>query len=598
MDTSKDILRITTIGNVDSGKSTLLGRILYETRCVYEDQLDTVRKISEKKGEDLDLSLLLDGLASEREQGITIDVAYRYFETDKRKFIVADNPGHVQYTRNMVTGASVSDVALVMIDAEDGLTEQSKRHIFITSLLRIKHLFIVINKMDLVDYDFNKCMEIKKQYDEFSEKLEFSTVNFVPVSALRGDNVVTQSENMEWYKNPPLLDLLENTDFRTESNKVDFRFPVQSALKHKDFRGYIGTIASGSISKGEDVTILPSKESTKIKTIYGDNAVTITLEDEVDVSRGSMIVRKNNLPSMSNSIDCYLCVFGDYDLTQQDSFILKHTTQETPARIDKIVYEINVNDLHRINTDKLGKNAIGRVNISTMDTLFFDSYDHNKTTGSFILIDKTSYETVAAGIIKKDSSSENIFYEETINRDRREFKQGHKAGVFWLTGLSGSGKTTIARAVEHDLFTRNYQVVILDGDNVRHGLCNDLGFVPEDRKENIRRIGEVAKILMDSGMIVICSFISPLQEYRDMVREIVGEGFHEVYVETSIDECVRRDVKGLYAKAISGEIPNFTGISAPYEAPENPDIHICTEILSEEDASLLLREEIRTLVKI
>ena len=594
----KDILRITTIGNVDSGKSTLLGRILYETRCVYEDQLDAVRKIAEKKGVDLDLSLLLDGLSSEREQGITIDVAYRYFETDKRKYIVADNPGHVQYTRNMVTGASVSDVALVMVDAKDGLTEQSKRHIFITSLLRIQHLFIVVNKMDLVGYDEARCLEIEKQYNIFSEKLEFSTVNVVPVSALIGDNIVTKSKNMEWYKNPPLLSMLDDTEFRTSSNKVDFRLPIQSALKTKNFRGYIGTISSGSITEGEEVTILPSKETTRIKSIKGDKAVTVTLEDEVDVSRGSMIVRKNNLPFISPNIDCYLCSFSDTPIKNSSRYIIKHTTQTTHAYVDKILYEIDINTLHRNNTDQLVRNAIGRVTLSTMNSLFFDSYDTNKSTGSFILIDPITYETVAAGIIKKDSSEDNIFYEETIGKDKRESKHGHKSGVFWLTGLSGSGKTTIARGVEKYLFKHNYQVVILDGDNVRHGICKDLGFSPEDRKENIRRVGEVVKIIKELGFIVICSFISPLQEYRDMVREIVGEGFYEVYIKSDIENCIKRDVKGLYAKAMSGEIPNFTGISAPYEAPTNPDILICTDFMTEEDTTLILREEIKDETKL
>jgi len=594
---NKDSLRITTIGNVDSGKSTLLGRILYETRCVYEDQLETVQKISEKKGEDLDLSLLLDGLASEREQGITIDVAYRYFETEKRKFIVADNPGHVQYTRNMVTGASVSDVALVMVDSKDGLTEQSKRHIFITSLLRINHLFIVINKMDLVDYSEEKFNEIIEQYNKFSEKLEFSTVNFIPVSALVGDNVVSSSDKMPWYGSPPLLSQLENNTYQIKNNKIDFRFPVQSAIKYKNFRGYIGNVVSGSVSEGEEVTILPSKETTKIKSITGKKAVTITLEDEVDVSRGSMIVRKNNLPTTSNNIDCYLCVFSDNGINPRDTYILKHTTQETIAQIDKILYEIDVNDLRRGNTSKLEKNSIGRVNVSTMDNLFFDSYDQNKITGSFILINKTTYETVAAGIIKKDSSSDNIFYEETVSRETRETRQGHSSGVYWLTGLSGSGKTTIARGVERHLFKHNYQVVILDGDNVRHGLCKDLGFTTEDRSENIRRVGEVAKILRESGFVVICSFISPLQKHRDLVRDIVGQGFYEVYVRSTVDECVKRDVKGLYAKAMKGEIPNFTGISAPYESPKCPDFLIDTNEMTEEYAIDFLEQKIRKLSK-
>lgn len=470
----KQILRITTIGNVDSGKSTLLGRILYETKCVYEDQLDAVRKISEKKGDDLDLSLLLDGLASEREQSITIDVAYRYFETKKRKFIVADNPGHQCYTRNMVTGASVSDVALVMIDAKDGLKEQSKRHIFISSLLQIKHLFVIVNKMDLVDYSEERFNEIMKQYDLFSEKLNFSTVTFVPVSALFGDNIISKSDKTPWYKFDPLLYQLENNNFHTENNKIDFRLPIQLTLKTKDERWHLGTIASGSIKKGDEVLILPNKDITKVKYIKGREAVSIVLEDELDVSRGSMIVRKNNVPFISHSIDCYLCVFSDNPICNQDKYILKHTTQSVIANIDEIVYEIDINDLHSKNVNNLEKNSIGRVKISTMNDIFFDSYINNKVTGSFVLINSDTYETVAAGIIRKDLTNDSVFCEECVDKKLREKKQKHKSAVIYFNNITYKD----IKELEMHLFKRNYNIVAIQEINkeIIDTLTN-LGFI-------------------------------------------------------------------------------------------------------------------------
>ncbi len=581
MQTNKDILRVATSGSVDVGKSTLLGRILYETKCVYLDQLDTVKKISASKGNDLDLSLLLDGLAEEREQGITIDVAYIYLQTQLRKFIIADGPGHKSYTNQMFNGASVSDVVLSVIDAREGLTEQSKRHIFICSLLQIKHLFIVVNKMDLVDYSEEDFEKIIESYKKFSEKLDFHTVTWIPVSALKGDNVVSQSTNMPWYKSKSLLESLEQDTFCKNINTVDFRLPIQSAIKSQDFRGYMGTIASGAVEVGMDVTILPSGETSQIASIEGNQAVTVTLADEIDCSRGNMIVRKDNLPFVSHNLDCYLCVFSDKPITNSN-YILKHTTQNVQAHIDKIFYEIDVNTLKRINTTTLTKNAIGRISISTSDDLFFDTYKENKVTGSFILIDPTTYETVGAGMIKKDASQDNIFYEKTIEKSLREIKQGHKGSVFWFTGLSGSGKTTLVKDLERNLFQKNRQVIVLDGDNVRLGLCKDLGFNSEDRYENIRRVAEIAKILSEAGFIVLCSFISPLYVQRNAAQFIIGKDFNLVYVECSIEKCIERDVKGLYKKVLNGEISNFTGISkeALYEVPITPQYIVRTEEIS------------------
>jgi len=488
----KQILRITTVGNVDSGKSTLLGRILYETKCVYEDQLDTVKKISEKKGGDLDLSLLLDGLASEREQSITIDVAYRYFETGKRKFIVADNPGHQSYTRNMVTGASVSEVALVMIDAKDGLTEQSKRHIFITSLLQIKYLFVIVNKMDLVDYSQRRFNEIMQQYDEFSEKLNFNFVQFVPVSALVGDNVVEKSENTPWYTDQPLLTQLENNNFIQKRNHIDFRLPIQLTIKDED-RWHLGTIASGSIKEGDEVVILPNNDISKVKEIRGDKAVAVSIEDEIDISRGCMMVRKNNMPSISHKIDCYLCAFSDTPIRNKEKYILKHTTQTVNANIDEIIYEININDLHRKEADELNKNAIGRVRISTMSDLFFDPYTDNKITGSFILIDPHTYETVAAGMIKKDASNSHIEDYQEVTRELREKKQGHKSGFFCLMNFSQED----VKEIESHLFQRNYNVIALDR------VCR----------------GDVLMKLLDLGCIVLFNL------NNNPPQELKGESF-------------------------------------------------------------------------
>ncbi len=604
----KSLLRFTTSGNVDDGKSTLLGRLLYETHCIFEDQYAAIEKASSKRGQStVDLSLLLDGLASEREQGITIDVAYRYFETSKRKFIVADCPGHEQYTRNMVTGASNAELALVLIDARKGIQTQSKRHGFIASLLRIPNMIVCVNKMDLMDWDKDVFQSIVKEYKEFSQKLNITHIDFVPMSALLGDNVVEKSTNMPWYEGSTLLHYLENVHPSSSLNLVDFRFPVQTVIRpHLDFRGYAGMIASGTIIPGEEVAVMPSGKTSKIKSIESfesplkeakaSESVILTLEDEIDISRGNMIVRKNNLPNVSQNFDALICWMSEEAMKPGTQYIIKHTTMETKGFISDIHYKIDVNTLHRSKVDVFGLNDIGRVEIKSTLPLAFDTYRVNRSTGSFILIDPLSNATVAAGWIRgktrglddlgrgkiRQDVSHNVKWEEfKVDRSQREIRNTHKAGVFWFTGYSGSGKSTIAKNLESMLFQNGYQVVVLDGDNVRHGLCGDLGFSDAHRTENIRRVGEVAKLFYETGHIVLCTFISPFIQDREFARKLIPENqFFEVFVKCSLDVCQRRDPKGLYKKALAGEIKEFTGVSSVYEEPQHPEIIVETDIQS------------------
>lgn len=606
---NKSLLRFTTTGSVDDGKSTLIGRLLYETNCIFEDQYAAVAKVSESRGnERVDLALLLDGLAAEREQGITIDVAYRYFTTDKRKFIIADTPGHEQYTRNMVTGASNSELAIILIDARHGVLTQSKRHGFLISLLQIPHLVVAINKMDLVDYDEETYNRIVKEYRDFSQKLDIHDITFIPLSALEGDNVTTRSEKMPWYDGHTLLHMLENVHVAADKNYVDFRFPVQYVLRpNLDFRGFSGTITSGTIKPGEEVAALPSGKISKIKSIVTNEgnldeaaagqAVTLTLEDEIDISRGDMIVRKQNLPHVNNIFDANICWMDEDKMNRRGHYILKHTTQKVKAFVNQIQYKIDVNTLHREKTDTFELNEIGRVSIKTSQPLFFDNYQKNRGTGSFILIDPVTNRTVAAGMIRgltQDVSdvtsskhaeahrSTNVEWEEgLISRDAWEKRNGHKGAVLWFSGFSGSGKSTVAKKLAGTLFDEGCQVQMLDGDNVRHGLCGDLGFSDYDRSENIRRIGETAKLFFEQGNIVACTFISPFKEDRDFARSILPEGsFFEVHVKCDLEVCKRRDPKGLYKKAEAGEIKDFTGISSPYEEPVHPEVVVETDIES------------------
>lgn len=609
MENKKSLLRFTTTGSVDDGKSTLLGRLLYETNSIFEDQYAAISTTSKRTGkEEVDLSLLLDGLAAEREQGITIDVAYRYFATAKRKFIISDTPGHEQYTRNMITGASTAELAIILIDARKGVLTQSKRHGFLLSLLQVPHLVVAVNKMDLVDFSEEVYDSIVQEYKAFSEKLEIHDITFIPVSALEGDNVVTHSERTPWYDGETLLHLLENVHVTADKNLVDFRFPVQNVIRpHLNFRGFAGTVASGVVRVGDDIAVLPSGKTSKVKHIdtydgkleeaRNGSAVVISLEDEIDISRGNMIVRPTNLPQMSNHFDAQLCWMDEDAMKRGGHYILKHTTSNVKAYVTKIHYLIDVNTLHRRDATSFELNDIGRVEIKTSQKLFFDAYNQNHGTGSFILIDPISNRTVAAGMIRgvthtleelqseeaPRSSSNVVWQDGEIALERYAERNQHMPAVLWLTGLSGSGKSTVARALVERLFQENRQVMLLDGDNVRHGLCSDLGFSNEDRSENIRRVGEVAKLFYQTGHLVVCTFISPLREDRDKVRALVGDNFLEIQVQCDIEVCKRRDPKGLYAKAIAGEIKDFTGISSPYEPAENPEVLIETDVDTVDD---------------
>ena len=605
--TRKSILRIVTTGSVDDGKSTLIGRLLYETKSIYEDQLEAIRKTSLRKGlADVDLALLLDGLSAEREQGITIDVAHRYFETPARKFIIADCPGHVQYTRNMVTGASTADCALILIDARNGVLTQSKRHGFIVSLLRVPHLVVAVNKMDLVDYSEETFGRIVEAYRTFAEKLEIGDLTFIPVSALRGDNVLEKSPDMPWYEGPPLLHHLENLQLTSDRNLIDFRFPVQYVLRpHLDFRGFAGRIASGTIRPGEEIVVLPSGTPSTVKSIhtpdgcleegFAGQSLALTLEDEVDVSRGDMIVRRHNLPSMEHHFEATLCWMSEAPLRPGTSYLLKHTTRTVRASVSKLFYAIDVDTLHRRKVESYGLNDLGRVAIQTASPIFFDPYKNNRATGSFILIDPDSNQTVAAGMIRgtpmtledlldqdggeahPEKSPHTVWREWNIPREQREAHGTHRAAVLWFTGLSGSGKSTLARALEKRLFERGCRTMLLDGDQLRHGLCRDLGFSRLDRSENIRRVSEVARLFFEAGHIVLCTFISPFERDRAQARGLIPEGrFFELHMQCDLETCIARDPHGLYKKALHGEIPDFTGISSPYEPPEHPEIVLST----------------------
>lgn len=609
----KSLLRFTTTGSVDDGKSTLIGRLLHETNCIFEDQYAAIEKTSNRRGdENVDLALLLDGLSAEREQGITIDVAYRYFTTPKRKFIITDTPGHEQYTRNMVTGASNAELAIILIDARNGVLTQSKRHGFLVSLLQIPHLIVAVNKMDLVDYSQDVYDKICREYNQFSAKLDIHDITFMPVSALVGDNIVVRSENMPWYDGHTLLHLLENVHVTADKNLVDFRFPVQNVIRpNLDFRGFAGRVVSGTITKGEEVVVLPSGKESKIKSVitydceleeaFAGQSVVISLEDEIDISRGDMILRKNNLPQVSNKFEAMICWMDEQPMNKAGHYLLKHTTKQIKARISKISYKIDINTLHREKTDEFCLNEIGRVELTTSQSIYFDPYQRNHGTGSFILIDPISNHTVAAGMIRgirrtiddvtlekfaSSRTSPNVQWEtDMIERSLWEKRNGHRAVVLWLTGLSGSGKSTVARQMVKTLFDLGVQVTLLDGDNVRHGLCGDLEFSDRDRSENIRRVGEVAKLFFEQGNMVVCTFISPFEKDREFVRSILPEGrFIEIRVKCDINVCKRRDPKGLYKKAESGEIAEFTGITSPYESPEKPEITIETDIMSVSDS--------------
>jgi bifunctional enzyme CysN/CysC len=616
------MLRIATAGSVDDGKSTLIGRLLYETKSIFEDQLESIERTSEKRGnEQTDLALLTDGLRAEREQGITIDVAYRYFATPKRKFVIADTPGHIQYTRNMVTGASNANLALLLVDARKGVLEQTRRHALLSSLLRVPHLVLCVNKMDLVEYEQSIYDEIREDFTSFAAKLEITDLDFVPISALEGDNVVTRSPNMPWFEGQPLLGQLEEVHIASDRNLVDNRFPVQYVIRpqseeHRDYRGFAGSVVGGIFSTGDEVMALPSKRTSRIASIdtptgpvtqaFPPMAATLLLEDEIDISRGDMICRPSNQPSANQTFEAMVCWFDETSSLRTDlPYQLKHTTRWVAAEVEALRYRLDVDTLHADRTaETLEVNDIGRIAIHAASPLFFDTYRLNRTTGSFILVDPATNLTVAAGMIigaagetaevpmplAETPLATNItFHPSQLSREERWSALTTQGATIWLTGLSGSGKSTIATAVEHTLVSSGQSAFMLDGDNLRHGLNSNLGFNPEDRAENVRRTGELARTLAEAGTISIVSLVSPYREDRDRVRalhEEAGIPFHEVFVDTPLKECERRDPKGLYAKARAGEITDLTGVGSPYEAPASPDL------VTDPDLELAVRQVI------
>jgi bifunctional enzyme CysN/CysC len=594
------LLRIATAGSVDDGKSTLIGRLLFDSKAIFEDQLSAVELTSRSRGQDVpDLALLTDGLRAEREQGITIDVAYRYFATPKRKFIIADTPGHIQYTRNMVTGASTADVALILIDARNGVLEQSRRHAFLASLLGIPHLIICINKMDLVDYSQERFNEIREDFRRFAMKLEVNDLSFIPVSALTGDNVVQRSEAMPWYEGTSLLHHLEEIHVASDRNLIDVRFPVQYVIRpHQsshaelhDFRGYAGTVAGGVVRTGDEVTVLPSGFTTKIakvwapggtelKEAFAGQAVTIELADDIDIARGDLICRPHNRPHVGQDIDAMLCwLTTESQLTPGARYTIQHTTRSTRAVVRGLDYRLDVNTLHRDESaGALSLNEIGRIQLRTQQPLLYDAYRRSRDTGSFILVDEATNNTVAAGMITGPTqhNAQVVWHSGSVQRAER----ATSGMTVWLTGLSGSGKSSVAAELERRLVASGRPAYLLDGDNLRHGLNADLGFSAEDRAENVRRVGEVAKLLADAGVIAIVSLVSPYAADRQRVRAAHSEGslpFLEIFVDTPLEVCEARDPKGMYAKARAGEIQHFTGIDDPYEAPEAPHLRLRPE---------------------
>ena len=599
----KDLLRFITCGSVDDGKSTLIGRLLYESKMLFEDQLAALEADSKKlgtQGGNLDFALLVDGLSAEREQGITIDVAYRAFTTARRKFIVADTPGHEQYTRNMATGASTAELAIILIDARKGVLTQTRRHSFICKLLGIRHLVLCINKMDLVNFSRETFMTIEADYRKFAQELGItSNITVIPVSALMGDNMIERSANMQWYQGPTLMGHLETVPVGDDARDKPFRMPVQWVNRpDQNFRGFAGTIASGTVKPGDAVKVLPSgKQSiiTRIVTQDGDlpeavaeQAVTLTFADEIDASRGDVLAAAQSPVEVSDQFEAQVLWMGDEPMLPGRAYLIKSATKSLPGTLDKLKYKINVNTLEHMAAETLVLNEIGVCNLELNGPLAFEPYGVNKTLGSFIIIDRFSNNTVGFGLIHFAlRRAANIHWQAMdVNKGSRAGLLRQKPTVLWFTGLSGAGKSTIANLVEKKLHARGHLTYSLDGDNVRHGLNRDLGFTDADRVENIRRVGEVAKLMTDAGLITLVSFISPFRAERRMARDLLEDGeFLEVYVDTSLGEAEKRDVKGLYAKARRGELKNFTGISSPYEVPENPELRLDTGLTSPEDAA-------------
>ncbi|OJZ69288.1 adenylyl-sulfate kinase [Mycobacterium paraffinicum] len=609
MATPTTLLRLATAGSVDDGKSTLIGRLLYDSKAVMEDQWAAVEQTSKERGHDYtDLALVTDGLRAEREQGITIDVAYRYFATPKRKFIIADTPGHIQYTRNMVTGASTAQLVIVLVDARHGLLEQSRRHAFLASLLGIQHIVLAVNKMDLIGWDREKFEAIRDEFHAFAARLDVHDVATIPMSALHGDNVVTKSDQTPWYEGPALLSHLEEVYIAGDRNLVDVRFPVQYVIRphtreHQDHRSYAGTVASGVMRPGDEVVVLPIGKTTRITAIDGPNgpveeafppmAVSISLADEIDISRGDLIARSNNHPRVTQEFDATVCWMAD-DATLEPGrdYVIKHTTRTTRARVTGLDYRLDVNTLHRDKTaTALQLNELGRISLRTQVPLLLDEYTRNASTGSFILIDPHTNGTVAAGMVLRDVSAQTASPNTVRHRSSAPAEARPRGKTVWFTGLSGSGKSSVAMLVEQKLLEKGVAAYVLDGDNLRHGLNADLGFSMADRAENLRRLAHVATLLADSGNVVLVPAISPLHEQREMARNVhaaAGFDFVEVFCDTPIEECEQRDPKGLYAKARAGEIAHFTGIDSPYQPPANPDLRLTPELSVEEQAQSII----------
>ncbi|MFE1591107.1 adenylyl-sulfate kinase [Nocardia sp. NPDC058705] len=630
----RNLLRLATAGSVDDGKSTLIGRLLFDSKSLFDDQLAAIERVStERGGAAADLALVTDGLRAEREQGITIDVAYRYVTTPRRKFVIADTPGHVQYTRNMVTGASTADLALILVDARTGVSEQTRRHAFLATLLGVPHLVVCVNKMDLVDWSQERFEEIRTEFAAFAAKLTVGDLSFVPVSALLGDNVVDGSEHMDWYPGPPLLRHLEDVHIASDRNLIDARLPIQYVIRGLDHRSYAGTVAGGIFKPGDEVVVLPAGRSSHVREIWGPGgtkvdeaftgmAVSLTLDDDLDVGRGDLLARPGNRPHIGVDLDAMVCWFSETSqLREGAQYLVRTAAQTSSAQVTAIDYRLDVNTLHRVeDVESLSLNDIARIRLHSRHPLLSDPYRENRRTGSFILIDPVTDQTVAAGMVTGRETggaqidrhnhaieplSVNILTETSPIVQLRQSVVWHRSAVdrterahlgatIWLTGLSGSGKSTIAVELERQLVAANRPAYLLDGDNLRHGLNAGLGFSPTDRDENVRRVAEAAALFADSGTVAIVSVISPFAAQRANARTIhAGQElpFHEIFVDTPLPECERRDPKGLYAKARAGELPGFTGIGSPYERPEHADLVITPDLGSPSDiAAHILRE--------
>jgi bifunctional enzyme CysN/CysC len=609
----KSLLRFITCGSVDDGKSTVIGRLLYESKMLFEDQLAAIENDSKKwgtQGGDIDFALLVDGLAAEREQGITIDVAYRFFSTDKRKFIVADTPGHEQYTRNMITGASTADVAVILIDARKGVLTQTRRHSYLVSLIGIRKVVLAINKMDLVDYSEKVFNQINEEYREFAKQIGMTDITSIPLSGLKGDNMLVASEKTPWYHGPTLMGFLETCEIdETRMQKQPFRMPVQWVNRpNLDFRGFCGVVTGGMVKPGDRIRAQPSGRESKVArivTVNGDlpmavagQSVCITLEDEIDISRGDVISGAESPAEVADQFEATLVWMHDEPMMPGRSYLLKVGTQTVTASITEPKYKVNVNTMEHLAAKKLDLNEIGVVNLALDRPIAFDPYTDNRDTGGFILINRLTNNTVGAGMLHFAlRRSHNIHMQHVdVDKAARASAKGQRPGVLWFTGLSGAGKSTIANLVEKKLHAMGRHTYLLDGDNIRHGLNKDLGFTEADRVENIRRVSEVARLMVDAGLIVLTAFISPFRSERAMARGLLGQGeFIEVHVDTPLNVAEDRDVKGLYKKARRGEIANFTGISSPYEAPESPELRIDTTLLNADQAADAVISKIKEL---